>query len=141
MSKRIIANKPGGVPKLVRTDTNHAVAAPKSKTPKRPCSLCHQVVEELKYHYDICEPCHQDMDEEEDSVGSRSEHSANQNGEPADYGSDSEGWEEDSDDVLSEEEKDDDVIQDAVVRIKPVSVCMEDQEVTSSLNNCRSRKE
>lgn len=30
---------------------------------KRPCSLCHRVVEELRYHYDICEPCHQDFRE------------------------------------------------------------------------------
>lgn len=33
----------------------------KPKTYKGPCSLCHKVVEELKYHYDICEPCHQDF--------------------------------------------------------------------------------
>lgn len=32
------------------------------KINKTPCSLCHQVVEELKYHYDICEPCHQNGD-------------------------------------------------------------------------------
>lgn len=31
---------------------------PPVKKNKTPCSLCHQVVEELKYHYDICEPCH-----------------------------------------------------------------------------------
>lgn len=31
---------------------------PKSHLNKGPCSLCHQVVQELKYHYDICEPCH-----------------------------------------------------------------------------------
>lgn len=28
---------------------------------KAPCSLCHKLVEELQYHYDICEPCHQDI--------------------------------------------------------------------------------
>lgn len=37
------------------------MSAPKTKkvqTKKAPCSLCHQVVTELKYHYDICGPCH-----------------------------------------------------------------------------------
>lgn len=34
---------------------------PKSVYNKTPCSLCHKVVEELKFHYDICEPCHQDF--------------------------------------------------------------------------------
>lgn len=28
---------------------------------KQACSLCHELVEELKYHYDICSPCHQDV--------------------------------------------------------------------------------
>lgn len=35
---------------------------PKVKSKKETCSLCHMVVEETKYHYDICEPCHQNED-------------------------------------------------------------------------------
>jgi len=67
MSKRITA---AATPKLKRTDTSairdHAGTARSHKVNKTPCSLCHQVVEELKYHYDICEPCHQSEWEESD---------------------------------------------------------------------------
>lgn len=45
---------------------------------KIPCSLCHQVVQELKYHYDICEPCHQDFENGEDDLPSPSEESSNE---------------------------------------------------------------
>lgn len=34
---------------------------------KIPCSLCHRVVEELKYHYDICEECHDSPQSQTDS--------------------------------------------------------------------------
>lgn len=34
---------------------------PKSTSRRTPCSICHKVAEELKFHYDICEPCHLDF--------------------------------------------------------------------------------
>lgn len=37
------------------------------KVNKTPCSLCHKVVQELKYHYDICEECHRDEAELSDA--------------------------------------------------------------------------
>jgi len=43
------------------------MSAPKTKkvsSKKLPCSLCHKVVEELQYHYDICGPCHDSNEEE-----------------------------------------------------------------------------
>lgn len=48
--------------------TNPTIAAYHTRMPatkkvnKTPCSLCHKVVQELTYHYDICEPCHQNGD-------------------------------------------------------------------------------
>lgn len=40
------------------------------KLAKKPCSMCHRLVEELRYHYDICEPCHADfLGEESESEG------------------------------------------------------------------------
>jgi len=121
MSKRITA-EPSTI-KLKRTDTDrvrdHVGNAGRPKVNKTPCSLCHQVVEELKYHYDICEPCHQnDMDGsdmEEASTDEEPNTVSSNGGGPADLedqdSQESDGWE-------SCEEKDDDVIQESVKHAK-----------------------
>lgn len=41
-------------PTMPRTGTPALISKNKYKTP---CSLCHQVVNEIRYHYDICSPC------------------------------------------------------------------------------------
>lgn len=63
---------------------------PKSVSRKGACSICHEVVQELKYHYDLCEPCHQDFvaDEKEDDMA-------------AEYPSESEELDYSSDDDVS----------------------------------------
>lgn len=67
MSKRISAGgKPLHAKRTIERTTSTAVPVSKPKVNKTPCSLCHQVVEELKYHYDICEPCHQKEEEDDD---------------------------------------------------------------------------
>lgn len=67
MSKRISAGgKPINAKRAIERTTSTTVPVSKPKVNKTPCSLCHQVVEELKYHYDICEPCHQKEEEESD---------------------------------------------------------------------------
>lgn len=60
---------------------------PKSVRNKTPCSLCHQVVEELKFHYDLCEPCHQDfLDADvEEELGSDTEDSIDSEAELGPY--------------------------------------------------------
>jgi len=50
--------------KKITAQPSKATAAIK---PSKPCSLCHQLTE-LKYHYDICEPCHQENEEADTDV-------------------------------------------------------------------------
>lgn len=91
---------------------------PKSKANKA-CSLCHQICEELKYHYDICEPCHQNEAEVDPFQGLENEEEYNgQDTDQQEY-TDSERWESDydsDDDVLSEEENDEEVIENELKR-------------------------
>jgi len=43
-----------------RFTTNHSFMPPIKKVTKSCCPLCEEL-QELKYRYDICEPCHQDL--------------------------------------------------------------------------------
>lgn len=119
MPKRITSNgKPNGQPKLERT-VGTRVAPCKPKVNKTPCSLCHQVVEELKYHYDICEECHlstEDGSDTEEVSISEERDMGSSSGRPADFDLDSD--EDVSDDVNSEEESDDILIEDVVAKRK-----------------------
>lgn len=120
MSKRITA---APTTKLTRSDTNvirdHVGPARKHQVNKTPCSLCHQVVEELKYHYDICEPCHQnDMEsgsdtEEEPIEEAQDLVSLGKGNQPSDDESDESDWEDEEDEPL--EEKEESVKQNAKV--------------------------
>jgi len=109
MSKRISSGTGPEQPKLKRSDAILGSIASKPKVNKLPCSLCHQVVEELKYHYDICEPCHQKEEHESDMdvESTDDEVSINDHGRPLD----SDLEDDDSDDVLSSQENDEHVLE------------------------------
>lgn len=74
------------------------------KVNKTPCSLCHRVVEELKYHYDICEPCHdvkeQDSQPETSDIESDDGYSTEGLSQHPDEPEEFDSEEEDSDDDI-----------------------------------------
>lgn len=103
MSKRISAGgKPINAKRRIEHSTSTAMPVSKPKVNKIPCSLCHQVVEELKYHYDICEPCHQKEQEESDMDEEPSE-SLDLSNDDLDYDEDSDASTENEDDITIDE--------------------------------------
>jgi len=109
------------------------VIAPKLKNTK-PCSLCHQVVNEIKYHYDICEPCHQEEAEFDMDVGARKRNLtvAQENGYHSDEEDDGTGW------VSAEESSDEDTVPVVSKDSKePTDVHMEEKEAVSLLQVAR----
>jgi len=115
---------------VLRTATTrsnyHTTRMPPKPKANKACSLCHQVCEELKYHYDICEPCHQS---EEDPLqleicgATRRDACNGPDTDPLAYTD--EEWDSDDeylsgdDDVLSEEENDEEVIEKAIRDSRP----------------------
>jgi len=111
-----------------------APATKKVTTKKAPCSLCHQVVEELKYHYDICGPCHEsneaeltESQDEDDAYDSDEDcHSEWVEGDIKDHanvypsqGRPVEELSDDEEDVFqSDEEQDDEAIAEALCQLK-----------------------
>lgn len=99
------------------------MSAPRTKkvitAKKGPCSLCHQVVTELKYHYDICGPCHDsnetELTQSQDESLSEDERELRNGLERApteELEQDVDEWSDD--DVSSEEENDEHVLEECL---------------------------
>lgn len=107
MSKHV-RSAPTTARRTIERTTSVNMPASKHKANKTPCSLCHQVVEELKYHYDICEPCHQNEAQFDMDVLSN-ENELEQSSD--DYDESDLDW----DDEQSGEQHEDHIIEDSVV--------------------------